>query len=312
MNSKQKIFVTAITVIIIVTVAAAASTPFTPKTDKITAVVTFYPLFYMSEKIGGDFVSVTQIVPFNTEIHSWEPSASNIIATDNADIIVYNGAGADSWMKTDILPSLSTSKDRIIVEATQGLTLIANQDNDEGEEHGQNDPHTWISPYMAKQEGEKIYNAFIQADPTNQEYYSHNWQILENQLTQIDAEYTRGLQNASVSEIFVSHEAFGYLASRYGFEQYGVIGLSGDEQPSATNIANLVEQMEEKQIYVVYVDPVYSTQYAQTIKTEVEAQTGHSVSVLDLYLILGPQVDMDMLQQMQINLDNLKVGLAAT
>jgi zinc transport system substrate-binding protein len=70
--------------------------------------------------------------------------------------------------------------------------------------------------------------------------------------------------------------------------------------------------MEQHQIYVVYVDPVYSTSYAQTIQSEVEAQTGHSVAILELYLMLGPQGELDYLQQMQVNLDNLKVGLEAT
>jgi len=312
MNSKQKILITAITLSVIAAIAAIALFTFTPKTDKLTVVATFYPLAYMSEKIGGEYVSVTQLVPANTEIHSWEPSASHIVAADDADVIIYNGAGADQWMKDDILPSLSTSKQRVIVETTQGLTLIANQDHDEGEEHGQYDPHTWISPYMAKQEGEKIYNALVQADAAHKDYYSQNWQTLQSQLTLLDTDYMQGLQNVNVTEIFVSHEGFGYLASRYGFSQYGVIGLSADEQPSAATIAGLVEEMKAHHIYTVYVDPVYSTEYAQTIKTEVETQTGHSVSVLKLYLILGPQDDMDMLQQMQANLANLKAGLEAT
>ncbi|MGD6805588.1 MAG: metal ABC transporter substrate-binding protein [Candidatus Bathyarchaeia archaeon] len=312
MNSKQKILIATIVLIGIVAIAAVALTSFTPKTDKLTIVATFYPLAYMSEKIGGDYVSVTQLVPDNTEIHSWEPSASDIVATDDARIIVYNGGGADNWMKNDILPSLSTSEDRIVVEATQDLTLIANQDNDEGEEHGQYDPHTWISPYMAKQEGEKIYNALIQADPANKDYYTQNWQTLKNELTEIDAEYSQSLQNARVSEIFVSHEAYGYLADRYGFQQHGVIGLSADEQPNAATIATLVDEMKQHSIYVVYVDPVYSTAYAETIKSEVEEQTGHSVTILKLYLMLGPQGDLDYLQQMQTNIANLKVGLDAT
>ena len=60
------------------------------------------------------------------------------------------------------------------------------------------------------------------------------------------------------------------------------------------------------------VDPVYSSDYAQTIKTEVEAKTGHTVTVLNLYLILGPNNGMNYIEQMQANLDNLKAGLAAT
>jgi zinc transport system substrate-binding protein len=319
MNSKQKIFLA--TIIIIALIGSAAAATFyttTPKTDKLSVVATFYPLAYMTQQIGGDQVEVTQLIPSNTEIHSWEPSAANIAAAQDADIIVYNGAGADHWMEDDVLPSLSASETRIVIETTAGLQLIANHEHEhEGaeeaeHEHGAYDPHTWVSPYMAKQQAEKIYNALVQVDPSHESYYAERWQALENKLEQLDNEYTTGLANTSKDSIFVSHEAFGYLGDRYGFEQHGVIGLSADEQPSAAAIAALVSEMEEHQIYVVYVDPVYSTKYAQTIQSEVETQTGQSVTMLELYLMLGPSGDMDYLAQMQTNLANLKTGLGAT
>jgi zinc transport system substrate-binding protein len=321
MNNKQKILLLTITLIIVISVSAVTFVVTAPKpTDNINIVATFYPLAYLSEQIGGDHVTVTQLVPDNTEIHTWQPSASHIVATEDADIIVYNGAGADHWMEDDIIPALSTSKSHIVLETTSGLELIANQEHEhEGEEtgeeehdHGEYDPHTWLSPYMAKQQAEKIYNALVQADPNNKDYYTQNWQTLESKLTELDTQYSQSLSNTNQTVIFVSHEAFGYLAARYSFEQHGVIGLSADEQPSTTTIATLVEEMIEHGTYTVYVDPVYSSDYAQTIKTEVEAKTGHTVSILNLYLMLGPNNGMDYLEQMQANLDNLENGLAAT
>ncbi|MCW3999500.1 MAG: zinc ABC transporter substrate-binding protein [Candidatus Bathyarchaeota archaeon] len=319
MNSKQKIFLAAIIIIAIVGSAiAAALYTATPKTDKLQVVATFYPLAYLTEQIGGDQVQVTQLIPSNTEIHNWEPSASNIAATQDADIIIYNGAGADHWMEDDVLPALSDTQTRTVVETTSGLTLIANQEHEheheaaeEEHDHGAYDPHTWVSPYMAKQQAEKIYNALVQVDPEHESYYTSRWQSLEEKLEQLDSEYKTGLSEANKSAIFVSHEAFGYLASRYGFEQHGVIGLSADEQPSAATIAALVSEMKQQQIYVVYVDPVYSSEYANTIRTEVQAQTGHSVTILELYLMLGQTDNMDYLEQMQTNLTNLKTGLGA-
>ncbi|MCW4030608.1 MAG: zinc ABC transporter substrate-binding protein [Candidatus Bathyarchaeota archaeon] len=317
MNNKQKILLTTIIIVIIASISVISLTTNKPASTKLNVVTTFYPLTYLTEQIGGDQIQVTQLVSDNTEIHSWEPSASHIVAAQDADIIIYNGAGADQWMQDDIIPSLSTAKNRTIVDTTNGLTLIANQEHEEetGEEghaHGAYDPHTWISPYMAKQQAQNIYNALIQADPQHESYYTQRWNSLETQLTQLDNEYTQSLENAAKDTIFVSHEAFGYLATRYGFEQQGVIGLSADEQPSAATIANLVKAMEEKQIYSVYVDPVYSREYAQTIQSEVQAQTGKQVTILELYLILGQTDGMDLMQQMQANLSDLKNGLEAT
>ncbi len=322
MNSKQKILLLSLTLIIVVAIGVIVFPLNSPTpSDKLTLAATFYPLAYLSQVIGGDYVLVTQLVPSNTEIHSWEPLASHIAATEDADVIIYNGAGADHWLEDDILPALSSSKERIIVKSTDGLELIANHEehdenneheaSEEEHEHGAFDPHTWISPYMAKMQAEKIYNALVQADPDHEGYYTQKWQTLEAKFNQLDTEYIEGLSNVTKISIFVSHEAFGYLATRYRFEQRGIIGLSADEQPSTSTIASLVKEMQEHEIYVVYVDPVYSTEYVQTIKTEVEAKTGKAVTVLNLYLILGPISDMDLLEQMQANLSNLKVGLGA-
>lgn len=317
MNNKQKMLITSIILVIIIAVAAITFSNSIPKSNKLNVIATFYPLAFLSQEIGGDQIQVTQLVPSNTEIHGWEPSASDIMSAEDADVIIYNGAGLDHWIEDDILTALSNTKTRIIVETTLNLDLIANEEEEHEEEseehdHGLYDPHTWVSPYMAKLQAEKIYNALVQADPDHESYYTERWLLLEDKLEHLDTDFSTMLSNAKKEDIFVSHGAFGYLAYRYGFEQHSVIGLSADEQPSAATIANLVDLMKENETYNIFVDPVYSTEYAQTIKSEVQIQTGHSVSVLELYLMLGPVDDKNLLEQMQANLDNLKIGLEAT
>jgi len=317
MNNKQKTFLTIIILIAVIAVGAVAFSASTQKTEKLGVVASFYPLAFLSQEIGGDQVQVIQLVPSNTEIHGWEPSASHIVAAEDADIIVYNGAGLDHWMEDDVFPVLSNAKTRTVVESTLGLELLTSEEHDEHEEetgaeehdHGLYDPHTWVSPYMARLQAEKIYDALVEVDPDHESYYTKRWLDLEGRFSQLDGDYSGRLSNASKSAIFVSHEAFGYLADRYGFEQRGVIGLSADEQPSAATIASLIDEMEEHETYVVYVDPVYSREYVETIKSEVQARTGQAVTILNLYLMLGPTDDLDLLEQMHLNLANLEVGL---
>ena len=322
MNRKQKVLLTLTTLTIIaLIVAASAFVTTTPVTNKLQAVVTFYPLAFLSQEIGGEHVQVTQLVPNNTEIHSWEPSASHISAAEKADIIICNGAGLDQWMETEILPALSNTKNRVVVETTHGLPLLSGEphehaeeadDAEEQHEHGMYDPHTWVSPYMAKLQAEKIYTAFAQADPAHESDYTQRWLSLKQRLEQLDGNYTEGLSTKQKDTIFVSHAAFSYLAHRYGFEQHGVIGLSADEQPSPTAIADIVDLMVDHETFVVYVDPVYSEEYAQTLKTELQTQTGHAVTILKLYLMLGPIDGKDYFQQQLFNLDSLKLGLEAS
>jgi zinc transport system substrate-binding protein len=298
----------------IIIVSAVAFSSIRQNSEKLNVVTTFYPLTFISQEIGGDYIQVTQLVPDNTEIHSWEPAPSHIIAAENADIIVYNGAGLDHWMEDDVLPALSKTKTRTVVETTLDLELLSGGEHaseSEEHEHGLYDPHTWVSPYMAKLQAEKIFNALVQKDPQHKGYYTERWLDLKGKLEQLDSEYSTGLSTAKKGAIFVSHEAFGYLAYRYGFEQHGVIGLSADEQPSAATVASLIDLMQKHETFVVYVDPVYSSKYAQTIKSEIQTRTGNAVTILELYLILGPTDGKDFLKQMRLNLANLKTGLDA-
>lgn len=314
MNKRQKIFLVSIILVGLVSLGLITAFSMSNQTsDKLNILVTFYPLAYFTQAIGGDQVHITQLVPNNTEIHNWEPSVSHILSAENADVIIYNGAGLDQWVGDDILPALSNSKTRVIVESTHDLPLIKGEEHGDeagdNHDHGLYDPHTWISPHMAKMQAEKIYEAIVQADPEHESYYTQQWQILKSKLDQLDNNYATSLYNTTKNVIFVSHEAFGYLAQRYGFEQHGVIGLSADEQPSITALANLINEMKQNEIYAVYVDPMYSNEYVQTIKSEIQTQTGETVKVLKLYLMLGPNDDMDVVEQMQANLDNLKIGL---
>ncbi|MDR2708004.1 MAG: metal ABC transporter substrate-binding protein [Nitrososphaerota archaeon] len=316
MNQKQKLFLTSITItaiLIAATITYTITTSSVQAVDKLQIVTTFYPLSYITQQIGGEYVQITQLVPSNTEIHNWEPSAFHIKAAEDANIIFYSGAGADQWMKDEILPALSNTKNRTIVETTNDLHLIINQEghNDyDDHDHGLYDPHTWVSPYMAKQEAEVVYNTLISVDQQHEAYYAQRWQILKQQFEQLDLAYKNGLSSAGKNIIFVSHGAFGYLAEHYDFVQYSVIGISADEQPSAKTIIHLIEEIKKQQVHVLYVDPVYSNSYINTIQTEVQTQTGKSLEVLKLYLIIGPQDGLDYLEQMQINLDNLQHGLA--
>ncbi len=131
------------------------------------------------------------------------------------------------------------------------------------------------------------------------------------QIEALDLKYLSELGIAEKNGVFVTHSSFGYLASRYGFKQYGVIGVSADEQPSASAYANLVDLMIDYETYVVYVNPVYADKSAQTLKSELERLSNQNVQILELYLMLGELDGLNYFEQQWKNLENLKVGLEA-
>jgi len=303
--------------IIIILIAASATVFYafqnSTEDNKLKVVASFYPLAFFTQEIGGEKVTVKQLIPDNTEVHNWQPSSADLLAIEDADVIIYNGASLDHWFEDDILPIIDSS-DKVIVETTEGIQLLeTGQETDEQEhEHeGNYDPHTWLSPFIAKQQAQNIYEALVRKDQNNEGYYNERWQTLKARFEELDNDYLTGLSTKGKDEIFVSHSAFGYLADRYGFEQHGVIGISADEQPSTQVYTKIVEMMMEHEIYVVYVDPVYANEYAQTLKNELQHLSGQNVQILELYIILGKMNSLDYFEQQEKNLENLKIGLEA-
>jgi zinc transport system substrate-binding protein len=313
MNKRQKLFVAATAIIILTAVFATAFYTQQNKTesDKLKVVATFYPLAFFAQQIGGEEVAVKQLIPDNTEVHTWQPSFADILAVDEAEVIIYNGASLDHWFKEEILSNIDSSN-KIVVETTKGVQLIETGTEHSDEHEGLYDPHTWISPFIAKQQAQSIYAALIQKDPEHEGYYSERWQNLKTRFEELDNNYLTGLSTKSKEDVFVAHAAFGYLADRYGFKQHGVIGISADEQPSAQVYADLVDMMMEHETYVVYVDPVYTEESVQALKNDLETRTDQKVQILRLYFMLGSIDGLDYFGQQEKNLENLKIGLEAS
>ncbi len=278
--------------------------------DKLTLVASFYPLTYMAETIGGEKITVTTLIQPSIEPHSWQPSAGDLVACSDADIIVYNGAGLDNWLQDDILP-LIDADGKIIVDTTQNVTLWRNVEAEEVEEHGAYDPHTWVSPYEASQQAKTIYEALIQRDPSNADYYTARWNTLNEKLEALDESYKTQLGDHARTTIFVTHDAFGYIARRYGFQQQSIVGISADEQPSTQTLTNIIDLMQQTDIYTFYIEPGYSDAYVQTIQAELQSKTGKNIQILELHHMNGLQDGLDYLAQMGANLENLRTGLGS-
>ena len=193
MNKRQKVLVAASTsIVLITTVTALFSTQSNMDTSKLKVVATFYPLAFFSQEIGGEEVAVKQLIPDNTEVHNWQPSPSDILAINKADVIIYNGADLDHWFEEDIL-SVIDSSSKVVVKTTENISLIELKNNnkpDPDHEHeGFFDPHTWISPFVAKLQAQNIYKALIQKDPSNTEYFTERWQNLKTRFEELDNKY---------------------------------------------------------------------------------------------------------------------------
>ena len=247
--------------------------------DKLKVMASFYPMYDFAQKIGGDRVEVTNMVPAGTEPHDWEPAASDIKKLEEADIFIYNGAGMEHWA-ADVLTSLD-NKNLIAVEASTGIDLLEGseheeEENGEKDEHAEEityDPHVWLAPENAKKEMENIKDALVSADPDHQEYYEKNYQTYAKKLDDLDAEYQEKLSDVKTRDVIAAHQALGYLCQAYGLNQSGIEGLSADSEPDAARMKEIVDFAKKHQVKTIFFEELVSPKISETIAKEIGAQT---------------------------------------
>ena len=115
----------------------------TKKSDdsKLKVYTSFYPMYDFTSKIGGDKVEVVNLVPSGTEPHDWEPSAQDLVKIGEADLLVYSGAGMESWV--DKLDENVKDGKLTKVEASKGIELLKGEEHDHDHEdaHDKHDDH---------------------------------------------------------------------------------------------------------------------------------------------------------------------------
>lgn len=257
--------------------------------DQPSIVVTFYPLSYIAERIGGDNVTVDTLVPSGVEPHDFTPLPDDIQKIYTADIVIMNGGGIDAWAE-----DVQGSKTLVISEVL-GFTTTS-------------DPHVWIDPTRAQRITEVVRDTFIQHDPKQKSVYEQNARALIADLQALDEAYSRGLKQCSMRTIIASHNAFQYVGERYDFTILSIAGLNPNATPSAKTFAALADTARTQGIRYIFFETLVSPELAQALADEIGAET----LVLNPLEGLTPEEQAareDYLSVMRKNLDNLRTAM---
>lgn len=270
--------------------------------EKIEAVGTFYPLAHFAAQVGGSLVAVANITPAGAEPHDYEPTPQDIAKTYGAKVFVMNGGGVDAWAEK-IAPDLK-SKGVTVVDMQNSIALATAP---AGAETAL-DPHIWLDPVLAEQEIGLIRDAFIKADPGKAAVYTANAAAYIAQLARLDDEYKAGLASCRIKDIVTSHAAFGYMAKQYGLTQIAIAGLSPDAEPSVQQLADIARLTKQNNVKYIFFESLVSPKLAQTIASEVGAQT---IAFNPLEGLTDGQISSGetYLTVMRDNLDKLRLAL---
>ncbi|MBM7564883.1 metal ABC transporter substrate-binding protein [Paenibacillus sacheonensis] len=258
---------------------------------KLKVVTTFYPMYEFSKQVAGDHADVVALIPPGVEPHDWEPSAKDMAVLKEANVFVYNGI-VEGWV--DGALSSSANEQRIVVEASSGITLMEGEEEHEEGESNQHaeanegpvvtkahdeaeghplDPHVWLDPVLAQQEVSAIEAAMEKADPANKEDYRKNAESYVAKLKELDLAFRDGLQAAKHKEFVTQHAAFGYLAKEYGLTQIPIAGLSPEQEPSPEEMAKVVEFAREHGVKTIFFETLVEPKVARVVADEIGAAT---------------------------------------
>jgi zinc transport system substrate-binding protein len=218
-----------------------------------TVVASFYPLAFAAEQVGGEAVSVENLTPPGAEPHDLEVSPSDVSKIKSADLVLLLGHGFQ--------PQLEDA-------AGSGPDVVALLDTPALDLHPDGDPHVWLDPIRYLKIVERLGAVLRRPAAASR---------LLARLSKLDREYRRGLADCARRDIVTSHEAFAYLAERYGLHQIAITGLNPEAEPTPQALRETVEVVRASHATTVYFERLVSPRLAETVARE----TGTKTAVLD-------------------------------
>ncbi len=265
-----------------------------------SVVAAFYPLQFVTERVGGSDVRVTNPVQPGAEPHDLELSPRQVAEISNARLVVY---------LRGFQPAVDEAVDQSGVTALDVAGLVPLLDHEAqdaaDEDHGGPDPHVWLDPTRLATIASAVADRLAELDPAHASGYDQRADALLADLAALDGEYTLGLGSCVRREIVVSHAAFGYLADRYDLRQIPITGLAPDSEPTPQALAAAADEARRVGATTIFFETLVSPDIAQTVADAVGAQT----AVLDPIEGLQPGSSQDYLAVMRANLSTLRSAL---
>lgn len=243
----------------------------TNQTDKLSIVTTIFPEYDWVREILGDKADnaeITMLLDNGVDLHSYQPTADDIVKISDCDLFIYVGGESDEWVEDalrnaangnmkviNLLEVLGDSvKTEEIVEGMQeeeheheDVEEHEHEDAEEHEHEEEADEHVWLSLKNAKMLVRVISKALQELDPDSKDIYAANADAYVKKLSALDAEYQTAVDAASNKTIlFGDRFPFRYLVDDYGLRYYAAfVGCSAETEAGFETISFLAKRVDE-------------------------------------------------------------------
>ncbi|HET6294346.1 MAG TPA: metal ABC transporter substrate-binding protein [Kribbella sp.] len=252
--------------------------------EKLNVVTSFYPLEFIARTVGGDAVNVTTLTAPGVEPHDLELTPKQVGEIAGAKLVVYekslqpavDEAVAQNAKETgfDVAPAAkleATGAD--FEEHEEGAGAPANSVTPAGFTADEVDPHFWLDPVRYADVVNAVTDKLVQTDSANADGYQQRATALLADLTKLDNEFKAGLQNCELKTFVTSHEAFAYLAKRYGLTMVGIAGFTPDAEPTPARIKEVQDIVRQQKVTTIFYEELVSPKVAESIARDVNVKT---------------------------------------
>ena len=250
---------------------------------KKKVVTTFTILEDIAQNIAGDKLEVESITRIGSEIHGYEPTPSDLIKAQDADLILYNGMNLERWFAKfyDNLDDVDS------VLLTEGIEPIAIA---EGPYQDKPNPHAWMSPRNALIYVENIHQAFVTLDPENIDTYNANAAAYREKLKEIDRKLSADLARLPANQRYLvtCEGAFSYLTRDYQLEEIYMWPINAENQSTPKQIQQVIEQVQTNSVPAVFCESTVSNEGQKEVTKETGATYGGTLYVDSLSTKDGP------------------------
>ena len=269
--------------------------------EPVKVTVTFDAIREFVQAGGGVKVDIVTMIPNGIEPHDFEPKAQDMVALSAAQVFVYNGLGMESWVEDAV--AAANNPNLIVVDASTGAEPIVNTDAGELQDHGQYDPHLWLSLKGAAIEAANIRDALVRADSANASAYEANYAAFAASLDSLFAEYQAKFASAKKTSFVTGHAAFGYLCRDFGLSQNSVEDVFAEGEPSAQQLAALVDYCKLNGVTTVFAEEMGNPDISATLANEVGAK------VETIYTMESAEDGLSYLERMESNVSKIYESL---
>ncbi|MFH5836671.1 metal ABC transporter substrate-binding protein [Proteiniclasticum sp. C24MP] len=247
--------------------------------EAIQVATTINPVDEIVKIVGGNLVETYRIVPEGADAHHFEPTIKDMGKLTEVDFLFINGLEMEPWVERAVENSGNSSLK--LINLSKGVDLIhldeVDEDHDheaeEGHEHGEFDPHIWLSLDALTIMAENVKTELTAVLPEGSESFEKNYSAFVEEVNMLREAYVEKFREHEGKAFVTGHAAFGYMTRELGLVQKSVEGPFQEGEPTPKTLEDLISFVKEEGIKTIFLEDNASPKVSETLARETESET---------------------------------------